>query len=62
ARAVAPTLKEKGLIFVGLDVIGDRLTEINVTSPTCAREIEAAFPISITGLLMDAIEKRLAAK
>lgn len=62
ARAVAPTLKEKGLIFVGLDVIGDRLTEINVTSPTCAREIEAAFPISITGMLMDAIEKRLAAK
>ena len=62
ARAVAPTLKEKGLIFVGLDVIGDRLTEINVTSPTCAREIEAAFPVSVTGMLMDAIEKRLAAK
>ena len=62
ARAVAPTLKEKGLIFVGTDVIGDRLTEINVTSPTCAREIEAAFPISITGMLMDAIEKRTAAK
>ncbi|MGL6017266.1 MAG: glutathione synthase [Gibbsiella quercinecans] len=62
ARAVAPTLKEKGLIFVGLDVIGDRLTEINVTSPTCVREIEAAFPVSITGMLMDAIEKRLAAK
>ena len=62
ARAVAPTLKEKGLIFVGLDVIGDYLTEINVTSPTCAREIEAAFTISITGMLMDAIEKRLAAK
>ncbi|WP_350304613.1 glutathione synthase [Photorhabdus viridis] len=60
ARAVAPTLKEKGLIFVGLDIIGDRLTEINVTSPTCAREIEAAFPdISITGMLMNAIEKRL---
>jgi glutathione synthase len=43
-------------------LIGDRLTEINVTSPTCAREIEAAFPVSITGMLMDAIEKRLAAK
>jgi hypothetical protein len=43
-------------------VIGDRLTEINVTSPTCAREIEAAFPVSVTGMLMDAIEKRLAAK
>jgi glutathione synthase len=59
ANAVAPTLKEKGLIFVGLDVIGDKLTEINVTSPTCIREIEAAFDISITGKLMDAIERRL---
>ncbi len=59
ARKVAPVLKQKGLIFVGLDIIGDRLTEINVTSPTCVREIEAAFPISITGMLMDAIEKRL---
>ncbi|MDX7999186.1 glutathione synthase [Xenorhabdus sp. Reich] len=63
ARAVAPVLKEKGLIFVGLDIIGDRLTEINVTSPTCAREIEAAFPeVSVTGMLMDAIEKRLGKK
>ncbi|MFU9135569.1 glutathione synthase [Erwinia tasmaniensis] len=60
ARRVAPTLKAKGLIFVGLDIIGDKLTEINVTSPTCVREIEAAFPVSITGMLMDAIEKRLA--
>ena len=60
ARRVAPTLKEKGLIFVGLDIIGDKLTEINVTSPTCVREIEAAFPVSITEMLMDAIEKRLA--
>ena len=62
ARTVAPILKQKGLIFVGLDIIGDRLTEINVTSPTCAREIEAAFPISVTGMLMDSIEKRLAAR
>ena len=59
AEAVGPTLKEKGLIFVGLDVIGDKLTEINVTSPTCIREIEAAFDISITGKLMDAIERRI---
>lgn len=43
----------------GLDIIGDRLTEINVTSPTCIREIEAEFPVSITGMLMDAIEARL---
>ena len=59
AEAVAPTLKEKGLIFVGIDVIGDKLTEINVTSPTCIREIEAEFGISITGKLMDAIERRV---
>ncbi|MFB6435088.1 MAG: glutathione synthase [Candidatus Malihini olakiniferum] len=60
ASAVAPTLKQKGLIFVGLDLIGDRLIEINVTSPTCVREIEAAFSdVSITGMLMDAIERRL---
>ncbi len=59
AQAVAPTLKEKGLIFVGLDVIGDKLTEINVTSPTCVREIENAFDISIVGKLMDAIESKI---
>lgn len=59
AEAIAPTLVEKGLFFVGLDIIGDKLTEINVTSPTCVREIEAAYPISIVGMLFDAIEKRL---
>ena len=59
AAPVAPILKQKGLIFVGLDVIGDKLTEINVTSPTCICEIEAAFDISITGKLMDAIERRI---
>ncbi len=62
ANAVAPTLKAKGLVFVGLDVIGDKLTEINVTSPTCIREIEAAFPISITAMLFDEIEQLLAAR
>lgn len=60
AEAVAPTLIEKGLIFVGLDIIGDRLTEINVTAPTCVKEIEAAFDISITGKLFDAIEQKVA--
>jgi len=59
AEAIAPELKKRGLIFVGLDVIGDRVTEINVTSPTCIREIEAAYPINISGKLMDAIEVRL---
>lgn len=59
ANAIGPELKKRGLIFVGLDVIGDKLTEINVTSPTCIREIEAAFDVDITGLLMDAIEARI---
>ncbi|WP_299797654.1 glutathione synthase [uncultured Shewanella sp.] len=61
ARAIGPELKKRGLIFVGLDVIGDKLTEINVTSPTCIKEIEAAFDVDITGMLMDAIEARLKA-
>lgn len=59
AETIAPLLVEKGLIIVGLDVIGDRITEINVTSPTCVREIEAAYDVDITGMLFDAIEKRL---
>ncbi|MGL4712132.1 MAG: glutathione synthase [Shewanella sp.] len=62
ARAIGPELKKRGLIFVGLDVIGDKLTEINVTSPTCIREIQAAFDVDITGMLMNAIETRLKAK
>jgi glutathione synthase len=62
AAAVGPELKRRGLLFVGLDVIGDRLTEINVTSPTCAREIDAAYGTDIGGLLMAAIESRLSAK
>ncbi|GIU05967.1 glutathione synthase [Shewanella morhuae] len=61
ARAIGPELKKRGLIFVGLDVIGDKLTEINVTSPTCIREIQAAFDVDITGMLMDAIEARFKA-
>ena len=60
AEQVGPTLKEKGLIFVGLDVIGDKLTEINVTSPTCIKEIENAYDVDITGKLFDAIESKLA--
>lgn len=59
AETVAPLLVERGLIFVGLDVIGDKITEINVTSPTCVQEIETAYDIDITGVLFDAIEKRL---
>jgi glutathione synthase len=55
---VAPTLREKGLLFVGLDVIGNYLTEINVTSPTCAREIDKAYGTNIGELLMSAIARR----
>ncbi|MCF6435016.1 glutathione synthase [Pseudoalteromonas sp. MMG022] len=60
AQAVAPTLKAKGLLFVGLDIIGNKLTEINVTAPTCVREIEAAYDISIMDKFYDAIEVKLA--
>ena len=62
ADTIAPELKKRGLYFVGLDVIGDKVTEINVTSPTCIREIEAAYPINISGKLMDAIEENLNTK
>ena len=58
---LGPSLKEKGLMFVGIDVIGDYLTEINVTSPTCIRELDAAFNLDIATDLMNAIEKKLSA-
>ena len=56
---VGPVVKEKGLIFVGLDVIGDYLTEINVTSPTCIRELNSAYDIDIAGDLMECIVSKL---
>ncbi|MEQ6917910.1 glutathione synthase [Halomonas aquatica] len=56
---VQPVIREKGLMFVGLDVIGDYITEINVTSPTCVREIDDQRGTDIAGLLMDAIQRRL---
>ncbi|WP_025733093.1 glutathione synthase [Carnimonas nigrificans] len=56
---VKASIKAQGLIFVGLDVIGDYITEINVTSPTCLREIDDQKGTDIAGQLMDAIEKRL---
>lgn len=59
AKQIGPTLKEKGLIFVGLDVIGDYLTEINVTSPTCVREISRDSDQDVAMILIDAVEKRL---
>lgn len=58
-QQIAPTLKQKGLIFVGLDVIGDYITEINVTSPTCIRELDKCFNINIAAQLFDCIEGKL---
>lgn len=60
ANQIGPSLKSKGLIFVGLDVIGDYLTEINVTSPTCIREIDNKYNLGIGTLLMDCLETKLA--
>lgn len=56
---VGPSLKAMGLTFVGLDVIGDYMTEINVTSPTCIRDLDELYDANIAGLLMDAIENKL---
>ena len=56
---LAPVLQEMGLLFVGLDVIGDYITEINVTSPTCIRELDQIYHANIASLLFDAIERRL---
>ncbi len=60
-KTIGPTLRKKGLDFVGIDVIGDYVTEINVTSPTCVREIDAAFDVNISQQFFDFIEKRLTA-
>lgn len=57
---IAPRLRADGLLFVGIDVIGDYLTEINVTSPTCIRELDKLYELDIAGDLMDVIERRLA--
>jgi len=56
-QQVGPRLKELGLLFVGIDVIGDYLTEINVTSPTCIRELDTLYDLNISATLMDAIQK-----
>ena len=59
---VGPALRDGGVIFAGIDVIGDYLTEINVTSPTGMREIDAQFDVNTAGLMFDAIERRLGRK
>jgi glutathione synthase len=61
AAQVGPELVRRGLSFVGIDVIGDYLTEINVTCPTCIRELDAQFSLDIGGMLMDTIETKLKA-
>ncbi|WP_343377676.1 glutathione synthase [Buchnera aphidicola (Formosaphis micheliae)] len=62
ANYVALKLKNMGLFFVGIDIIGNKLTEINITSPTCICEIESYCKISITELIIDGIEKKLSQK
>jgi len=57
--AVGPVLREKGILFAGLDVIGDKLTEVNVTSPTGVRELDHLYDANICSSLFDAIERRL---
>ena len=58
AEALGPRLKAEGLLLVGLDVIGERLTEVNVTSPTCFREIMDQTGCNVAGLLLDALERQ----
>ncbi|HVS27241.1 MAG TPA: glutathione synthase [Burkholderiales bacterium] len=57
AEALGPELRKEGLVLVGLDVIGDYLTEINVTSPTCMREIADQTGFNVAGMMIDALEK-----
>lgn len=61
-QQVGPVLRSKGIVFAGLDVIGDYLTEINVTSPTCIRELDAIYNLNISSQIMNAIELRLQSK
>ncbi len=57
---VGPVLRDRGVLFAGIDVIGDFMTEINVTSPTGIRELDSKFDLNIAGLMFDGIESRLA--
>lgn len=59
AAEVGPFLKARHVLFAGLDVIGDYLTEVNITSPTCIRELDAQFDLNIAGTLFDAIDTRM---
>ena len=57
-RGLGPVLAERGLLLVGLDVIGDFLTEVNVTSPTCFQEIADQTGFDVAAMFIDAVEKR----
>ena len=59
-RAVAADLNPFGLYLLGLDFIGEHLTEINITSPTCIRELDRIYNLNIAAILMDCIEQKLA--
>jgi glutathione synthase len=59
ALAIGPTLAARGLLLVGLDIIGDSLTEVNVTSPTCFREITDQTGFDVAAMFMDALEQAL---
>ena len=61
AKALGPSLAERGLLFVGLDVIGDWVTEVNVTSPTCFREIQDQTGFDVAGMYIEALQKKLRA-
>ena len=60
AAALAPAFDAEGLLLVGLDVIGDYLTEVNVTSPTCFQEITEQTGFNVAGMMLDVLEKRFA--
>ncbi|HXR58281.1 MAG TPA: glutathione synthase, partial [Burkholderiales bacterium] len=59
AEAVGPVLAKRGLLLVGLDVIGDCVTEVNVTSPTCFREIQDQTGFDVAGMFLDALERQV---
>jgi len=58
-QQVGPVLKQQGILFAGIDIIGDYLTEINITSPTCIRELDQIYSLDIAGDLMRCIEQHL---
>jgi glutathione synthase len=61
AEALGPVLAARGLLVVGLDVIGDYLTEVNVTSPTCFREIQDQTGFDVSGMFVEALERKVRA-